>query len=166
MIAGIAITGTLAALALGLLVFLFVLYKKGRFNFAPTKSEDPDIQSYPGVAYPTGQETYAPSMVASQFTSFNSPYPAGSPPATGYQSSQFLPPIPQQDSNSIAASSSSNVSDHSLYRSSSQLRCRRASRLKERRSIDLARSGRTNYTQLTEIHSRRLPLCRLHLQRI
>jgi hypothetical protein len=125
---GIAITGTLAGLALGLLVFLFVLYKKGRFNFAPTKSEDPDLQSYNGVTYPTGQTTYSPSMVASHFTSFNSSYPAVSPPATGFpQSSQFAsaPVIPQQDSSSIAASSSTNVSDHSLHRSSAQLRSRR-----------------------------------------
>ncbi|RXW14332.1 hypothetical protein EST38_g11525 [Candolleomyces aberdarensis] len=112
LIVGIAITGTLAGLALGLLVFLFVLYKKGRFNFAPTKSNDADLQSYDGVNYPTGQANYAPSTIPSHFTSFNSSYPVGSTPTTGHQSPPFAsaPPVPQQDSLSIAASSSTNPS--------------------------------------------------------
>ncbi|RXW22096.1 hypothetical protein EST38_g3769 [Candolleomyces aberdarensis] len=121
LIVGIAITGTLALLVLGLLAFLFVSHKyKGRLNSTPTISPYPNLQPYNGVTSQAGEGSHAHSSFfpESRFTSlYSSPLTDSAPAASHLYPSLSGPLTLHQDSSAIAAAiaGDSNLSQGAAF---------------------------------------------------
>lgn len=138
LIAGIAVLSILSIIALGFIAVLFVLYKKGRFNFAPSsssKSEEGGVD-WSESAYPTylptehgvgfgqgavngGPENYdlnsTTSPTSGRAMSSSGHGPVSPAQGTAYTSSSSRVLSPQDDYSIQAAPSTSrstNVSPH------------------------------------------------------
>lgn len=94
LVVGIAICAALAALSLGLILYIFILYKRGRFNFAPQREKvDTLAENYHGPGYQTTPLSYPESQTSpSAYASTSATYPSSAQQQQQYDSGT----LPQQ----------------------------------------------------------------------